>query len=137
MPKASCLIVALAATLLLVLPSAGAAKPGGKSVDRMAAQACAQERKQIGKSAFRKKYGERATSRACVRRTRNRVKAALRGASDECLTELAIVGAAEFAEDYGSDESGSDAFEQCVDETAEFLLDPEYDDSGEEGDEEA
>jgi hypothetical protein len=64
------------------------------------------------------------------------VKTALRDASDECLAELAIVGAAEFAEDYGSDENGADAFEQCLDETAEFLLDPEYDDSGEIEDEE-
>lgn len=58
------------------------------------------------------------------------MKAALRNASDECLAELAQIGAAEFAEDYSSDASGSDAFVQCVDETAEFLLDPEIDDSG-------
>jgi hypothetical protein len=81
MPKARYLVVPLAAVLLAVLPASAAGKAGGKSVDRLAAQACAKERQQIGKAAFRKKYGERATSRACVRRTRSRVKAALRDAS--------------------------------------------------------
>ncbi len=131
MPKALHLVVAVAATLLLVMPGSAVAKAGGKSVDRLAAQACAQERQKIGKSAFRKKYGERAAARACVRRTRSRAKAALRDASDECLAELAESGPTEFADDYGTDESGSDAFEQCVDETAELILEPDYDDSGE------
>jgi hypothetical protein len=127
MPKARYLVAAPAAVLLLVLPASAAGKAGGKSVDRLAAQACAQERQQIGKAAFRKKYGERATARACVRRTRNRVKASLRNASDECLAELAEIGPAEFAEDYGSDESGSDAFAECVNDTAELLLEPDDD----------
>jgi hypothetical protein len=131
MPKARHLTVAFAAILVLALPATASAatKAGGKSVDRLAAQACAKERKEIGKSAFLKKYGERASTRSCVRRTRNKVKAALRTASDECLAELAEVGAAEFAEDYGSDESGSDAFAECVDTTAGLLLEP---DDGEE-----
>ena len=135
MPKARHLVVALAAILLLALPSSAAAKAGGKPVDRLAAQACANERQEIGKAAFRKKYGERATMRACVRRTRNRARAALRDASDQCLAELAEIGAEEFAEEYGTDETGSDAFEQCVDGTAELILEPEDEDSGE--DEEA
>jgi hypothetical protein len=125
MPKARHLIVAFAAVLLLALPASAPAKAGGKSVDRLAAQACAKERKQIGRSAFLKKYGERASTRTCVRRARTRVKAALRDASDECLAELAEIGPAEFAEDYGSDESGSDAFAECVAGTAELLLEPE------------
>lgn len=131
MPKARHLLVALAATVLLAMPASAAAKAGGKSVDRLAAHACAQERQQIGKAAFRKKYGERATTRACVRRTRNRVKAALRDASDQCLAELAESGAAEFAEEYGTDESGSDPFAECIDETAELILEPDEDDPGE------
>jgi transposase len=137
MPKARHLIVAFAAILLLALPASAsaAAKAGGKSVDRLAAQACAKERKQIGRSAFLKKYGERATTRACVRRTRNRVKAALRDASNECLAELAEIGPAEFAEDYGSDETGSDAYEECVELTVSVNLDP-GDDPGEYEDEE-
>jgi hypothetical protein len=125
MPKARHLLVALAAVLALVLPASAAAKAGGKPVDRLAAQACAKERQQIGKAAFRKKYGERATARACVRRTRKRVKAALRDATAECLAELAEIGPAEFAEDYGSDESGSDAFAECVDDTAALDLEPD------------
>ena len=131
MPKARYLLASLAA-VLLILPASAGAKAGGKPVDRLAAQACAKERQRIGKPAFRKKYGERATARACVRRTRSRVKAALRDASAECLAELAEIGPAEFAEDYGSDESGSDAFEQCVNDTAELNLEPDAgDDFGE------
>jgi hypothetical protein len=127
MPKARYVIAALAAALLLVLPASAAAKAGGKPVDRLAVQACAKERQQIGKAAFRKKYGERATARACVRRTRSRVKAALRDAAAECLAELAEIGPAEFAEDYGSDEAGSDAFAECVDDTATLSLEPDDD----------
>jgi hypothetical protein len=136
MPKTRHLVVAVAAILVLALPASAAAKAGGKSVDRRAAQACAKERKQIGKSAFLRKYGEKAPARACVRRTRIRVRAALRAAEDECLAELAEIGPLEFAEDYGTDETGSDALAACVEETAELLLDPE-DDSGEDEAEEA
>lgn len=125
MPKARYLVAALAAVLLLSLPASATAKAGGKSVDRLAAQACAKERQQLGKAAFRKKYGERATARACVRRTRSRVKTALRDATAECLAELAEIGPTEFAEDYGSDESGSDAFAVCVDDTATLILEPD------------
>jgi hypothetical protein len=63
------------------------------------------------------------------------VRAALRHASSECLAELAEIGPLEFAEDDGTDETGSDALEQCVDEAAELLMDPDVD-PGEEEDEE-
>jgi hypothetical protein len=128
MPKAGKLLVALAAILMLALPASAAAKVGGKPVDRLAAQACANERGEKGKAAFRKKYGERATMRACVRRTRHRARAALRNATDQCLAELAEIGPEEFADEYGTDETGSDAFQQCVDWTAEWILEPEDDD---------
>jgi hypothetical protein len=132
MPKARYVLAALTAVLLLILPASAAAKAGGKSVDRLAAQACGKERQRIGKPAFRKKYGERATARACVRRARSRVRAALRDASAECLAELAEIGPAEFAEDYGTDESGADAFAECVDDTAALNLEPDGgDDYGE------
>jgi hypothetical protein len=52
------------------------------------------------------------------------VRAAQRDASSKCLAELAEIGPLEFAEDYGTDETGSDALEQCMDETAELALDP-------------
>jgi hypothetical protein len=132
MPKPHHLVIA---ALLLTMPASTPAKSGGKSVDRLTAQACAQERKQIGRRAFLRKYGERAPARACARRTRSKVRTALRDASSECLAELVELGPAEFAGDYGSDETGSDAFEQCVDETAEWLFEP-GDDNSEEDEEE-
>jgi hypothetical protein len=135
MPRTRHLVVALVATLVLVLPASAAAKAGGKPVDRRAAQACAKERKQIGRSAFLKKYGNRQPARACVRRARNRVRAALRAAESECLAELAEIGPAEFAEDYGSDETGSDALEQCINETLGLNLEADEGDE-EEGEEE-
>jgi hypothetical protein len=135
MPKARNLALALVATLLLALPASAAVKAPGKSVDRLASQACAKERQKIGKAAFRKKYGERGTTRACVRRGRSKVRTVLRDASSECLAELAEIGPLEFAEDYGTDETGSDALEQCMDETAELALDP-GDDYSEEDEEE-
>jgi hypothetical protein len=125
MPRPRHLVVALAATALLAMPVSAPAKAAEKSVDRLSTQACAKERKQLGKSAFLKKYGERAPARACHRRARNRAKAALRNASNECLAELAEIGPAEFAEDYGTDETGSDAYEECVELTASANLDPD------------
>jgi PD-(D/E)XK endonuclease len=107
---------------LLAIPALATAKGGGKSIDMVAARACAKERHQIGKPAFRKKYGARATMRACVRRTRGMARNAQNKAVRDCLAGLQA-NPAEFAEDYG-DENGAGAFEECVAEATESQLDP-------------
>jgi len=122
------LLVAMLVIGLLATPALASAKSGGKAIDRVAARACAKERHQIGRPAFRKKYGARATMRACVRRTSGKARNAQSRAVQDCLTEQQA-NPAEFAEDYG-DENGAGAFEECVAETTESNLDPD-EDSGE------
>jgi hypothetical protein len=118
---------------LLAFPATAPAKGG--PVDKLAASTCAKERKAIGRKAFSKKYGERRSMQTCIRRTRGKVRGAQRQAAQDCAEELAELGPAEFAEDYGSDETGTDAMANCIAETIEWLLEPE-DDSGDEGEEE-
>lgn len=46
--------------------------------------------------------------------------------------ELAEIGLAQLIEEYGSDETGFDAMEECVAESIDSILHPEdYDDDGE------
>jgi hypothetical protein len=125
----------IAIAAVLVLPSGAAAKQGGGggSVDQLAAAQCAQERQDIGRNAFHKKYGDRQSMRSCVRRTRGRVRAAVNQANQDCQAELTQDGVASFIEDYGTDPTRSDAFEECVAEGADDLLNP-GDDSDSEDD---
>jgi hypothetical protein len=112
----------LAVVALLALPSGAAAKQG-RSVDGLAAQQCAQERHDVGRKAFSKKYG-RAGMKACIRRTRAAVVSATNQANQACQAELAQEGQAAFNDEYGSDPSGSDAFEECVAEGVDSSLNP-------------
>jgi hypothetical protein len=130
-------LILTSALCVALLAATGSAQPApsGKPVDKLAAATCAKERKAIGRKAFTKKYGERSMP-SCIRRTRPKVRAAQRQAVQDCNDELAEYGPVEFAEDYGSDESGSDAMANCIAETVDWLLAPE-DDSGEEEEEDA
>jgi hypothetical protein len=121
------LVIAMVVIGLLAIPAVATAKGGGKSIDRVAARACAKERHKMGKKkvAFPKKYGARASMRACVRRTRGKVRSAQSKAIQDCLAELQA-NPAEFAEDYGDETgAGAGAFEECVAETTESYLDPD------------
>jgi hypothetical protein len=117
------LVCAFCASVLALPATAPAKGP----TDKVAAATCAKERKAIGRQAFTKKYGEKRGMQSCIRRTRGRVVAAQRQAEQECAEELAELGFAEFAEDYGSDETGSDAMANCVAETLDFILSPPAD----------
>jgi hypothetical protein len=127
MRKIPLLIGALAAVAVLAAPTAAAAKRSAKPVDRLAAQTCAQERHQVGRAQFRKKYGQR-PMRACVRRTRGKARGAFRKATDRCSQELALLGPVAFGEEYDFDEDPATDFAECVAETALEILDPEDDD---------
>jgi hypothetical protein len=72
----------IAAAALLALPAGAAASQGGQ-VNSLTAQQCNQERADIGKRAFRKRYGAKHPMRACVRRTRPEVDNAMA----ECIAE--------------------------------------------------
>ena len=114
---------------LLAVPS-GAAAAGGQ-VQQLSAQQCARERADIGKTAFRKKYGDKHQMRACVKRTRGKVRSALSQAGQDCQDELTQNGLPQFIDDYGSDDTGSDAMEECVAEDSDSILNPgDYVDDG-------
>jgi hypothetical protein len=112
------------AAVLLALPAGAAAKQRGQ-VASVAAQLCSQEKGEIGKRAFRKKYGSRHTMRSCIKRTRSKAASTVSSASQECQQELAQVGVDEFILDYAFDEDTvENAMSECIADTADDLLDP-------------
>jgi hypothetical protein len=126
----------IAAAALIALP-AGAAASGGGQVASLTAQQCSQEKAEIGKKAFRKKYGAKHTLRSCAKRTRPQVAVALSTAGTDCQNELTQNGAAEFIDDYGEDATDTvdNAMAECLAEDADQILNPEdYVDDGEEDD---
>jgi hypothetical protein len=116
----------IAAAALIALPAGAAAKQGGQ-VESLAAQQCNQERADIGKRAFLKKYGPKHTMRACVKRTRPRVTAVMGTAAGDCQDELAESGTAEFIDDYGDDATDSidNAMDECIAEDVDLILNPD------------
>jgi hypothetical protein len=126
----------IAAAALIALPASAAAKQGGQ-VESLAAQQCNQERADIGKRAFLKKYGAKHTTRACAKRTRPQVNAAMGTAAADCQDELTENGAAEFIDDYGDDPTDSidSAMSECVAEDVDVILNPDdyVDDPGDDG----
>jgi hypothetical protein len=122
----------IAAAALLALPAGAAASQGGQ-VTSLTAQQCAQEKAEIGKRAFHKRYGARHAMRACARRTKGQVAADLGTASSDCQDELAQNGAAAFIDDYGADvtDTVDNAMAECIAEDADQILNPEdYVDDG-------
>lgn len=98
-------VLLAAFALVLALPAAAVAKGGAAT--KLAAKACAQEKKEIGRSAFAKRYGERNAMRACVRKRRADARRAIAAATAECQAELDDFGPEDFFEDF-------DSFEECV-----------------------
>jgi hypothetical protein len=116
---------------LLALPASAAAGQGGQ-VSSVAAEQCAQQRADVGKRAFRKRYGARHAMRNCIRRNRAKASSALSSAAQECQEELAQVGAAEFIVDYAFDEDTvENAMSECIADTIDELLYPSNDDESE------
>jgi hypothetical protein len=125
----------IAAAALLALPAGAAASQAGQ-VNSLTAQQCAQEKADIGKKAFRKRYGAKHTMRNCAKRTKPQVAAALNTASSDCQAELAESGLAEFIDDYGEDATDTldNAMAECISEDADQILNPEdYEDEDDDG----
>jgi hypothetical protein len=116
----------IAAAALLALPAGAAASQGGQ-VNSLTAQQCSQEKADIGKKAFRKKYGAKHTMRNCARRTKPQVAAALDTAGSDCQAELAQSGLAEFVDDYGDDPTDTVdyAMAECIAEDVDQILNPD------------
>jgi spermidine/putrescine-binding protein len=126
----------IAAAALLALPAGAAAAQGGQ-VNSLAAQQCSQEKADLGKKAFRKRYGAKRTMQACAKRTRPQVAAALNAGNADCQAELAQSGLTEFIEDYGEDATDTldNAMAECIAEDADEILNPgDYEDGEEEDD---
>jgi hypothetical protein len=116
----------IVAAALIALPASAAAQQGSQ-VNGLAAQQCAQEKADIGKKAFRKKYGAKRTMRACTRRILPQVVAATGTANQDCQDELTENGPAEFIDDYGDDDTSSvgSAMAECVAEDVDEMLNPD------------
>lgn len=119
--KRTLILIAAICAAVLVTPAASA-KAG--EVDKLAASTCADERKALGRKAFTKKYGERRTMHSCIRRSRVKVRNAQRQAERNCGYELMEVGLEVFIEDYGSDDTGTDAMANCIADWLDYLLEP-------------
>jgi hypothetical protein len=116
----------------LALPATAAAGQGGQVLS-LSAEQCAQERADIGKKAFRKRYGQKHTMRTCAKRHRGEVASALSTATQDCQAELSEVGAADFIDEYGDEPTDSVdyAMSECVALEVDEILNPEdYVDDG-------
>jgi hypothetical protein len=108
---------------LLACPASAVAGQGGQ-VASVAAQQCAQRKADIGKKAFRKRYGAKHTTRNCIRRNRAKAASTLSSAAEECEQELAEVGSAEFILDYAFEEDTvENAMSECIADTVDETLD--------------
>jgi hypothetical protein len=108
---------------LLALPASAAAGQGGQ-VATLAGQQCAQERADVGKRVFRKRYGQKHTMRACARRHRARVSTAVGSASQDCQADLVDFGETDFIDLYGDEPTDSVdyAMAECVAEGVDEIL---------------
>jgi hypothetical protein len=123
-------------TALLALPVEAGAKQGG-AVNSLTAQQCAQERADIGRKAFRKRYGAKHAMRACAKRNRAQVASAVGTATQDCQAELSDLGVADFVDEYGDEPTDSVdyAMAECIAEDVDEILNPEdYVDDEEEDD---
>ena len=116
------------AAVLLAMPAVAEAKQSGP-VAGMAGQQCAQERADVGRKAFHKRYGAKHTMRTCIKRTRPRIAAAVTSATDGCQQELVQDGSDQFILDWAWDEDTvENAMSECIDQAVDDLL--ATDDSG-------
>ncbi len=96
---------------LLVAPPA-LAGPGKAIAKRAAKAACKAETADLGREAFREKYGRRAM-RACMRARAGEAIEAVENAAHECRAERQA-DPEQFREDYGTNKNKRNAFGKCV-----------------------
>jgi hypothetical protein len=128
-------IAGMIAAVLLAMPAVAEAKQGGP-VASVAGQQCARERADVGRKAFRKRYGAKHTMRNCIRRTRPRIAAAVTSGTGGCQQELVQDGPDQFILDWAWDEDTvENAMSECIDQAVDDLLatDDSGDDESDEG----
>jgi hypothetical protein len=125
-------LIAAVAIGLLAVPTGASAKARSGQVDSLAAQTCSQERQDIGRRAFAKKYGSRHSMQTCIRRNRTRVQNAVNTATADCQADLNSMGIAGFIDEYGDDASTAltDAMDECLADDVDSILNPDDEDDG-------
>src|SRR5215216_6621445 len=106
--------VAIGLVAAFVLPAGAVAKPKPDQADKRAASAdCRSERgnTKATREAFKTKY--HSMSR-CVRQNAAEEAAAQKNAAKECKAERAEIGAQAFADKYGTNKNGKNAYGKCV-----------------------
>ena len=103
----------LAVTLTAGVATAAPGKSKGNQFGKLAAKACADERKALGNDAFEELYGTPATPN-CIGVKGEDAAPALKAASKACKTERADIGVEAFNEKYGSNKNKKNALGKCV-----------------------
>lgn len=134
MPRRPVIPSVLAALVALIaLPGAAPAAPtahtsGSALIETLAKDACAAERADIGKKAFKKRYGAKKAAKACLKKARPEARLAISEATDECVWELNEYGDEEFYAEW-------DSFTACVEDYAAWIMDGgEFEDGEDAGD---
>jgi hypothetical protein len=128
--RPTALIACAAIGAALAVPAASSGSP--TLVNSLAAGACQAEKSEIGKRAFKKRYGAKKPMRACVKRARAAARVAVGEATAECLWELGEYGSEEFYSEWAT-------FSACVEDYAAWIMDGGgfEEEEEDEGDEEA
>ena len=106
----------LGAALALLLPAAAVAAPNAPSPEDLATAACKTEKHEMGTKLFKKTYVAKSTSKAmkaCVAKGEPAAEEEAKNAAKACKAERDADEAA-FAEKYGENKNGKNAYGKCV-----------------------
>jgi hypothetical protein len=106
----------LVAALAVLLPATAAAAEKEPSPADLAKAACKTEKHEMGTQLFKKTYGAKSTSKAmkaCIAKAEPAAEEETKNAAQACKAERAADEDA-FAEKYGTNKNGKNAFGKCV-----------------------
>jgi hypothetical protein len=106
----------IGAVVALALPATAAAAPKEPTPEDLARAACKTEKHQMGTQLFKKTYGAKSTSKAmkaCIAKAEVAAQQEAKNAAQACKAERDLNEEA-FAEKYGTNKNGKNAFGKCV-----------------------
>jgi hypothetical protein len=106
----------IGAVVALALPVTAAAAPQESSPEDLARAACKTEKHEMGTKLFKKTYAAKSTSKAmaaCIAKAEPAAEEATKNAAQACRAERDANEDA-FAEKYGTNKNGKNAFGKCV-----------------------
>jgi hypothetical protein len=106
----------IGAVVALALPVTAAAAPPEPSPEDLARAACKTEKHEMGTKLFKKTYAAKSTSKAmaaCIAKAEPAAVEATKNAAQACKAERDLDEDA-FAEKYGTNKNGKNAFGKCV-----------------------